>query len=411
MQKMISILLLTTLLALTTFRVTPPLVLTASAATPAYTETNGILNGAHYTVRIPSPIENWNRILWLYCRGYSHDKPSGPLINAATGTSSWANGTVALGCAFAITDYGAGGFCERQGMNATYELTQYLLSNYNIAKVYLVGVSMGGHIALLLGEKYPKVYSGVLDISGSKILAEQYREASLVASTTNDADLIAHIQSMNGVIPPFPFSMSPPPLANQLQAYRNFCGNASADIVTELGGTPETKPVAYADSDPLNHADLSIPVITVHGTSDVIVPYSQSLRYRAAIASAGKSNLYRLYTVVGGQHADNAVQTEAGKHMKELMSLSDQLRPLLQASAFCNVTVLPGWTWCFFAHSVGGVGALTYQWYEGTAILQGQTNMVLPMAKNDPGTYTFYCRITDSEGTAINTNTVTLTVL
>ncbi len=81
------------------------------------------------------------------------------------------------------------------------------------------------------------------------------------------------------------------------------------------------------------------------------------------------------------------------------------------ASAFCDVTVLPGWTWYFFAHSNGGIGAHTYQWYEGTTLLQGQTSMVLPVTKTSPGTYTFICKVTDSEGTTANSNTVTLTVL
>ena len=81
------------------------------------------------------------------------------------------------------------------------------------------------------------------------------------------------------------------------------------------------------------------------------------------------------------------------------------------ASAFSSVSVLPGWTWTFFVHSNGGVGTHTYQWYEGTTILQGQTSMVLTVTKTVPGTYTFYCKVTDSEGTSANSNTVTLTVL
>jgi predicted secreted protein len=81
------------------------------------------------------------------------------------------------------------------------------------------------------------------------------------------------------------------------------------------------------------------------------------------------------------------------------------------ASAFTSVSVLPGWTWTFFVHSNGGVGAHTYQWYDTSGPLAGQTSMVLPVAKNAPGTYTFYCKVTDSEGTSANSNNVTLTVM
>jgi plastocyanin len=37
--------------------------------------------------------------------------------------------------------------------------------------------------------------------------------------------------------------------------------------------------------------------------------------------------------------------------------------------------------------------------------------MVLTVTKTAPGTYTYYCKITDSEGTTANTNNVTLTVM
>ena len=81
------------------------------------------------------------------------------------------------------------------------------------------------------------------------------------------------------------------------------------------------------------------------------------------------------------------------------------------ASAFCSVTVMTGQTWYFFANSAGSNGPITYQWYEGTTILTGQNSMVLPMTKTTAGTYTYYCRVTDSEGTSANSNTITLSVI
>ncbi len=83
----------------------------------------------------------------------------------------------------------------------------------------------------------------------------------------------------------------------------------------------------------------------------------------------------------------------------------------LKATAFCNVTLIGGGTWWFFAHSTGGIGTVTYQWYEGETLLQGQTSMVLSATKNTLGVYKYYCKITDSEGTTINSNIVTLTVV
>jgi len=81
------------------------------------------------------------------------------------------------------------------------------------------------------------------------------------------------------------------------------------------------------------------------------------------------------------------------------------------ASAFSSVTVLTGWKWYFFVHSAGGVGSHTYQWYEGSTIMQGQTSMVLTVTKSVAGTHTYFCQVTDSDGASFNSNTVTLTVI
>ena len=406
----------TILVALIAFALIPTtisMIPRASAATPAYTEVNGTLNGANYTIRFPSPLTNWNRVLVVYCHGYSATEPTRPLIKATDGTESWSNGTLSIGSAFAISSFGTGGWAIQKGMNATHELAQFIVSTYKVAKVYLVGVSMGGAVALLLAEKYPRVYSGVMDISGSKNLTERYNRMKDWGATTNDTELAAKIQAVGGKVPPFPITLIAPTanLSTQLQTFRTLCNRYVIDIAAETGGTPENASQGYQKVDPLYHANISIPVISVHGTADAFTPYPSALQYQTAVAAAGKSSLFRLYTVAGAEHADLAVQAEASRHMLELAALSRELRPLLQASAFCDVTLLPGWTWWFFAQSIGNVGTCTYQWYEGTTMLQGQTSMILQVTKNAAGNYTFYCQVSDADGVTINTNTVTLTIM
>ena len=80
------------------------------------------------------------------------------------------------------------------------------------------------------------------------------------------------------------------------------------------------------------------------------------------------------------------------------------------ASAFCSVSVMRGQTWMFFVQVSKGTAPYKFQWYEGSAPIAGQTDMVLSIAKTVSGTYTYYCQITDADGTVINSNTVTLTV-
>ncbi len=81
-----------------------------------------------------------------------------------------------------------------------------------------------------------------------------------------------------------------------------------------------------------------------------------------------------------------------------------------KATAFSNALVITGWTWNFFVHSTAGTGPYNYQWYEGTTLMAGQTKMVLPVTKNTPGIYTYYCRVTDANGATTDSNSVTLTV-
>jgi pimeloyl-ACP methyl ester carboxylesterase len=202
-------------------------------------------------------------------------------------------------------------------MDAANQLTQYVKSTYNATgKVYLVGISMGGNIALLLGEKYPNIYSGVLDVCGAKNITDMYTLAAWVG-TAYDSDVEAQIQAFNAPTPPYPFGQ----YTNWMASYRYFCNQVAGDMAAECGGTPAAVPQAYQNIDPLYHTNISIQVITVHGTSDGVVPYVRTLEYQAAVAAANKSSLYHLYPLAGGEHApSSAVMTAGISHLNELMS-------------------------------------------------------------------------------------------
>jgi pimeloyl-ACP methyl ester carboxylesterase len=330
----LSILLVTALLTTTlmTFPTT-----SAAATTLPYTETNGVLNGANYTIRIPNPMENWNGMLVMLCRGYTPaaDITTGasaavpPALQPTGGFTSVTPLLIAEGYAIAASNYGAVGMSIQKGISSTYELTQYVINNFNVkGKVFLIGQSMGGAIALLLGQKYPNVYSGVLDEAGIKDLAEIYTGAVAMAATQNDSALIAMLQAMPAAVIPYPLSALVPsslPLSVRLQVWRSFCLQASVDEVAETGGTPTTVPQAYAMDSPILNANISIPVITVHGTRDGLVGYSQSLGYQIAVAAAGKSSLYRLYTVPGAEHVDTQILGQTMERLTELVGWSNAL--------------------------------------------------------------------------------------
>ena len=278
------------------------LVSTASAATQ---EITGKLGGADYRIRIP---DSWSGNLVVFCRGYSHTVPTSWPPNYYTSP------LLEQGYMIAESNFGEGGYCVKEGAIRTHQLTEYVLDHYPVTgKVLLYGVSMGGCIALQLGVKYPNLYDGVLDICGTKDLAGSYEDKMYYASLTNDDDLVGALIAKGSAVPPYPFgNMVPPPLSNQLAAFRGYCLTSGGDIAIACGGnTPEEKPKAYERVSPTcGAADLTIPTITVHGDLDGLVPYSQSVAFEAAVAANGSSDLYRLYTVVGGEHANSPVRAK-----------------------------------------------------------------------------------------------------
>jgi fermentation-respiration switch protein FrsA (DUF1100 family) len=274
-----------------------------------YTQYAGTLDGADFLLRIPDP---WNGGLVVLCRGYA-----GP-ITIPNPSSSIGYGSYMLeqGFAVALSNYGSAGVCIQAGVNSTYELTMYVIDNYNVTgKVFLYGISMGGTVALLLGEKYPEVYSGVLDLFGIKDLKEDQTARKRLANMT-DEELTAELTALN-------ITHIPPDWFSSLQALRDFMASAANSTEQIIGGTPETHPQAYEDCSPTYHANIMIPVITLHGTDDSLVFYYQSLMYQTAVANAGRSHLYRLYTVPSVGHMDSSIMSEVPARFDELVEWSN----------------------------------------------------------------------------------------
>jgi pimeloyl-ACP methyl ester carboxylesterase len=273
-----------------------------------YTQYTGTLDDADFALRIP---DAWNGMLVIICRGYSNlPAMINPLLTILAG-----NPILEQGFAVAASSYGSDGFCVQAGVDSTYELTMYVIDNYNVTgKVFLYGISMGGAIALLLGEKYPYVYSGVLDMYGVKDLKEMYNDGVRWGNMSID-EIEAELTALGASIPP-PFSSS-------LEQFKTNWADLNNDIINETGGTPETHPQAYEDISPTYHANIMIPVITVHGTADASVRYVQSLMYQTAVANAGRSDIYRLYNVTGGQHASTEVNAEVSARFDELVAWAE----------------------------------------------------------------------------------------
>jgi dipeptidyl-peptidase-4 len=68
-------------------------------------------------------------------------------------------------------------------------------------------------------------------------------------------------------------------------------------------GTPEQNPNVYAQASPLSHVDrLARPLLVLHGTSDVNVPYLHSVRLIDELLKRGKGDLVSFMTYPGEFH-------------------------------------------------------------------------------------------------------------
>ena len=65
-------------------------------------------------------------------------------------------------------------------------------------------------------------------------------------------------------------------------------------------GTPEQNPKVYAQASPVSHVDrLERPLLVLHGTADVNVPYLHSVRLMDELLKKGKGDLVSFMTYPG----------------------------------------------------------------------------------------------------------------
>ncbi len=269
-----------------------------------YTQTIGTLDGATYIIRIP---ENWNGRLILGCTGAPATQ------NSHLAFDSISLVLVAQGYAYACSNLGEEGYPVQKGVIRIHQLTEYIVSNYHVTdKIFLFGTSMGGQITLLLGEKYPELYSGVLDLCGLKDVIMQYNWNEIFVSHT-----VAELRVIFSWLSSAPESL--------ILGLKNFFSAVQALTIEETGGTPENRVEAYKRISPINHLDLKTPFISLVGAKDVIVPLPQHSAYKAAVVAAGHSDLYRMYIVTNGGHCDKPIMDQVPDRLAELIAWSDSL--------------------------------------------------------------------------------------
>jgi pimeloyl-ACP methyl ester carboxylesterase len=247
----------------------------------SYTEYIGSLDGAGFAFLKP---KTWNGRLIIGCHWFMNEntwsnnpKETGMMMRCY----GWARTQASKGYAFAYSTNGEPNYCIKKGMIRTHQLTEWLIDNYEISdEIYLWGISMGGNIAVLLAEKYPDLYDGVLDVVGVKDMKIRYN--SWIG-----------LPDPNGVLPA---------------------------LRAECGGTPEEKPKAYEKRSPTYNAGIKIPVISLHGTADTSVSPIQVELFYDAVEAAGSSDYYKFYMYPGYGHHSFGGKPEVSLHFMDLVN-------------------------------------------------------------------------------------------
>jgi pimeloyl-ACP methyl ester carboxylesterase len=320
-------------------------------ASPGAKVTFGHYEGGVYRIEIP---DRWNGELVLWAHGYT---PSGGAQGSRlrVGVPGVGQGSplrqhlVAEGFAWAASSYRCNGYVPGRGLLDTMALTE-IVTRQNGGKppdrIYLAGVSMGGHVTLLGLQEFPAAFAGGLalcpsgpgemDFLTSVAAASELITGVKVTAATREAD-VTKLTTLLGKPPDYTdkgrqlasvqiqTSGGPRPFAVEGLASR-FLENAStvvdgkdADIWNRvatntdvhyaidegLGLSAEAINASVrrkaADADarsargPYEEAipfdgRIERPLITLHGTGDLFVPISLEQSLKRAVDTAQRSS-------------------------------------------------------------------------------------------------------------------------
>lgn len=129
---------------------------------PGATADFGTLGQAAYRIEMP---ENWNRKLILFAHGVRLNSTELQVSNPDMALRErW----IGEGYAWAASSYSENGYVPGIGADDTLALLDFVTEKYGEPEiVYIVGVSMGGHVTALLMEHYPDLVDGGLAVCGA----------------------------------------------------------------------------------------------------------------------------------------------------------------------------------------------------------------------------------------------------
>lgn len=129
---------------------------------PGATADFGMLGASLYRVEMPA---DWNGSLVLYLHGVRLGTNE---LSVTSPDRALREAWMAEGYAWAASSYSENNYAPGIGADDTLDLLDYVTAAYGAPeRVYLYGVSMGGHTAALLLEHFPDLFDGGLSVCGA----------------------------------------------------------------------------------------------------------------------------------------------------------------------------------------------------------------------------------------------------
>jgi dienelactone hydrolase len=128
----------------------------------------GTISGTSYRIEIPA---GWNGELVMYLHGY---EPQGMPRQAVMEQTDFDRWLLSKGYAVAQSQYATQGWAVAEALTDNEQLRQKVVAVYGKPKrSFLVGQSLGGHLALASLELNPKSYDGALALCGANSSASE----------------------------------------------------------------------------------------------------------------------------------------------------------------------------------------------------------------------------------------------
>jgi fermentation-respiration switch protein FrsA (DUF1100 family) len=144
------------------------------------TVTQGVFEHAAFDLEVP---KNWNGQLVMWAHGY---RGQGTTLTVDAPAYGLRQTFVSEGYAWAASSYADNGYDVASGVTSEHDLAVHVgkLLHRTPKRIYIVGVSMGGHVIGRSLEQYRKFYSGALPmcgVLGDDRLFDFYTDFNLVA--------------------------------------------------------------------------------------------------------------------------------------------------------------------------------------------------------------------------------------